>query len=354
MSEIHLEKGKKAIVIWLVIGIIMTVIQILLGGITRLTGSGLSITDWKPIMGAIPPLNETEWNQAFEGYKEIGQYKTLNNHFDLSNFKFIFFWEWFHRLWGRLIGIVFIVPFIFFWKKKYFNKELTWSLIGLFILGGLQAAIGWIMVKSGLNEDDLYVSHIRLAIHFITAFLLLVYEVWFLMRLTVRDSDRIVAPKLKQFIGAIIVLLIIQFAYGAFMAGLKAAPVAPTWPDINGTFIPSGVSSQSWINHPINVHVVHRSIAYIVFILIVISTVKFLRLKNKHHIKVVSKFSYWPIVLVLIQVLLGVLSVLNAHKIVHNQFGLYEMMAISHQTVAILLVMALVVQYYLLHKKQAI
>src|SRR5690606_9603327 len=160
MSAIQLSKGKKAIVIWLIIGIIMTVIQILLGGITRLTVSGLSITDWKPIMGAIPPLNETEWETAFEGYKKIGQYKSLNNHFNLQDFKFIFFWEWFHRLWGRLIGIVFIIPFIIFWIKKYFTKELTWALIGLFILGGLQAVIGWIMVKSGLNPDDLYVNHI--------------------------------------------------------------------------------------------------------------------------------------------------------------------------------------------------
>lgn len=353
MSAIHLEKGKKAIIIWLVIGIIMTIIQILLGGITRLTGSGLSITDWKPIMGAIPPMNEAAWNEAFEGYKKIGQYKTLNNHFDLANFKFIFFWEWLHRLWGRLIGIVFIVPFFVFWIKKYFTKELTWALVGLFLLGALQAVIGWIMVKSGLNPDDLYVNHIRLAIHFITAFLLLVYEVWFLMRLTIKDADRVAAVALKNWVGAVIILLIIQFAYGAFMAGLKAAPAAPTWPTINGSWLPDGMSDYSWINHPINVHFIHRGIAYLVFVWIVMMSLKWFKLSKSGQLsKVVSQFKYVPMVLVSVQVLLGILSVLNAHEIVHNQFGTYEWMAILHQTVAILLVSSLVVQYYLLLQKK--
>src|SRR5690606_30534366 len=122
MASFNITKGKKAIIAWLIVGIIMTIVQILLGGITRLTGSGLSITEWKPIMGAIPPLNEAEWMVAFQKYQQIGQSKYLNSHFTLSNFKFIFFWEWFHRLWGRLIGFVFIIPFLIFLKKKYFTK----------------------------------------------------------------------------------------------------------------------------------------------------------------------------------------------------------------------------------------
>lgn len=146
----------------------MIMIQVVLGGITRLTGSGLSITEWAPIMGSIPPLNDAQWEAAFENYQQIAQYKYVNNHFTLSDFKFIFYWEWFHRVWARSLGVVFAIPFIYFLIKKYFLKEMILPLIILFILGGLQGFIGWFMVSSGLNESSLlYVSHIRLAIHFI-------------------------------------------------------------------------------------------------------------------------------------------------------------------------------------------
>src|SRR5690606_16129360 len=153
-------------------------------------------------------------------------------------FKFIFFWEWFHRLWGRLIGIVFIVPFIYFWIKKYFTKNMIVSFIILFFLGILQAALGWIMVQSGLTPADVYVSHIRLAIHFIAAFLLLAYEVWFALKIKGQELQLSYSARYASLLAGFTVLLIIQFIYGAFMAGLKAAPVAPTWPDINGTAIP--------------------------------------------------------------------------------------------------------------------
>src|SRR5690606_29641599 len=124
----------------------MIIIQVLLGGVTRLTGSGLSITEWKPIMGALPPMNEKEWNEAFNGYKQIAQYKYLNSHFELSDFKFIFFWEWFHRLWARMLGVVFVIGFVYFLVKRYFDKEMILPFIILFILGGMQGLIGWIMV----------------------------------------------------------------------------------------------------------------------------------------------------------------------------------------------------------------
>ncbi|WP_305833183.1 COX15/CtaA family protein, partial [Klebsiella pneumoniae] len=151
----------------------------LLGGITRLTGSGLSITEWKPIMGALPPLNKTEWQQAFEQYQKIAQFKYINSHFTLGDFKFIFFWEWFHRLWARLISVVFLIPFIYFLIKKYFQQWMIKPLIILFVMGGLQGAIGWIMVKSGLNDENVYVNHIRLAIHFVAAMVLICYALVF-------------------------------------------------------------------------------------------------------------------------------------------------------------------------------
>src|SRR6476646_8121320 len=187
----NVERSNRIIANWLCIGVGMLIVQVLLGGITRLTGSGLSITEWDPIMGAIPPLNEQQWQQAFRGYQQIAQYKYLNNNFTLGDFKFIFFWEWFHRLWARLMGLVFLVPFIYFLVKGYFKKWMIPPLIMVFVLGGLQGVIGWIMVKSGLNDENLYVSHFRLAIHFIAAMLLIAYTLIFGLSLIMPPKDRV-------------------------------------------------------------------------------------------------------------------------------------------------------------------
>ncbi|HVG40277.1 MAG TPA: COX15/CtaA family protein, partial [Chitinophagaceae bacterium] len=226
-------KSSRPVAIWLLIGVLMIIIQIILGGVTRLTDSGLSITEWKPLLGTVPPLNEKEWNEAFEGYKQIAQYKHLHSYFTLANFKAIFFWEWLHRFWGRLIGLVFLIPFIVFLVQRRFNSQMIKPMIILFLLGGLQGAVGWIMVKSGLNNEDLYVSHIRLAIHFILALGLLAYTFWFALQLLVPKRQVVADRRLKNFTLSIIILLVVQLVYGAFMAGLKAATVAPTWPSIN-------------------------------------------------------------------------------------------------------------------------
>ena len=185
------EKRKKKIVAyWLLIGVFMIIIQVLLGGITRLTGSGLSITEWKPIMGAVPPVTEQDWNIAFDKYKQIAQFKYVNSHFELDDFKFIFFWEWFHRLWARLLGVVFAIGFVYFLVKKYFDKQMILPLVILFILGAAQGLVGWIMVASGLNDTELYVNHIKLAMHFMAALLLLVYTICFALQLLVHEHRR--------------------------------------------------------------------------------------------------------------------------------------------------------------------
>jgi len=169
------------------------IIQILLGGITRLSGSGLSITEWEPVKGALPPLTEQQWIIQFEKYKQTPQFHLLNFDFTLSDFKFIYFWEWFHRVWARLMGVVFAIGFVYFLVKKQFKKEMILPMVLLFLLGALQGAIGWIMVKSGLNEENLYVNHIRLAIHFIAALGLCCYVFWFALDLLV-DSAELRAP----------------------------------------------------------------------------------------------------------------------------------------------------------------
>ena len=199
MNEVVIQKsGSRAVAFWLLTGVGMIMVQVLLGGITRLTGSGLSITEWKPILGAFPPMNELDWVAAFDKYKEIGQFKHINFDFTLSDFKFIYFWEWFHRVWARLIGLVFLVPFIYFIRKKKISNEMVIPMIILFLLGALQGALGWIMVKSGLNEEDIYVSHIRLAIHFMAALGLLWYTLWFAFKLLIPEAARTFQPALKK------------------------------------------------------------------------------------------------------------------------------------------------------------
>lgn len=356
------NKKRRAVAKWLLLGVVMIMIQILLGGITRLTGSGLSITEWKPILGAVPPMNEQDWNTAFELYKTeaSGQFVNHNSDYTLSDFKAIYFWEWMHREWARLLGVVFLIGFTFFLAKKYFDKKMVQPFVILFLLGGLQGAVGWIMVASGLNPDDTHVSHIKLALHFMFALVLLCYTFWFALKLWVADDKRVLSISLNRFTLGLLSLLVIQLIYGAFMAGLKAAPAAPTWPDVNGTYLPQKVNSfgaevYKGINiitdHPIVVHYIHRSLAYILVILIMVWFVKVRRLAKEKQNNLLSKLSSSTVFFTLLQVLLGILTVLNAPLMTQNKFLRFEWFAELHQMVAIFLLMSLVFNYYLLKKR---
>jgi heme a synthase len=336
------------------IGVFMIIVQVLLGGITRLTGSGLSITEWKPIMGALPPMNEQEWVNAFGKYKQIAQYKYLNFHFTLEDFKFIFFWEWFHRLWARLIGVVFIIPFIIFIIQKGFKKEMIRSLIILFLLGALQGLVGWIMVQSGLDESELlYVSHYKLAIHFILALGLLCYTLWFALELLVPKQQITFNSSLRKFMGWLIVLLTLQLIYGAFIAGLKAAATAPTWPDINGVWWPDTIRSfgerpfagiSFLVDHPLVIHFIHRNLAYIITVLLLIWT--WLAFKEKGT-RVFQKTKAWPLLIVLLQIILGVLTVL--HAVNTNSF---LWLGVAHQFVAMVLLLSFVWMFYIIRSSR--
>lgn len=347
------NRKNKIVAYWLLTGIFMIIVQVLLGGVTRLTGSGLSITEWKPIMGVLPPMSQAEWQAAFEKYQGIAQYKYLNNHFTLGDFKFIFFWEWFHRLWARFLGVVFAIPFIYFLAKRYFSREMVIPLVILFILGGLQGLIGWIMVDSGLNDTNLYVNHIKLSIHFISALVLLCYTLWFALKLLVPSREIVRDKGLHNFLLVTIVLLTVQLIYGAFMAGLKAAMAAATWPTINGDWVPSGLGSNSWINHPINVHFVHRGLAYLLFIIIIIGFVKVRRVAREQGALSLQRSAVYTLVLIGLQVLLGIFTVISAPQIVPGHFGLFEILAESHQLVAMFLLIALTVQLFLVRSRAA-
>jgi cytochrome c oxidase assembly protein subunit 15 len=351
-SEINTSEAKKrkAVAVWLMIGVFMIVGQVLLGGVTRLTGSGLSITEWKPILGAIPPLNEADWQDAFSKYQEIAQFKYLNSDFTLGDFKAIYFWEWLHREWGRLMGVVFAIGFVWFLVKKYFSREMILPLVVLFVLGGLQGAVGWIMVQSGLNETDLYVSHIRLAVHFIAALLLLCYVLWFALKLLIPEEKKMVHGGIRRLTLITIALLTVQLIYGAFMAGLKAAPVAPTWPTINGEWLVHNTDSYgnrqyiglSWLtDHPLVVHWIHRTLAYVLFFGIIWLSVRIWRAAKSAGNKLVQKGAIWPALLVTLQVLLGIFTVLTAPQMTRNRFATFELFAEAHQLVAMFLLISL-------------
>ena len=346
--QISEQTTRKHIGIWLLTGVIMIIIQIALGGITRLTGSGLSITEWKPIMGSIPPLNEVEWLETFKKYQQIAQYKHLNSHFSLSDFKSIFFWEWMHRLWGRLLGIVFLIPFVIFLFQGKLSKKTTWPLVTLFLLGGLQGVIGWIMVESGLNQTNLYVSHIRLAIHFVAAMILLVYNFWLALKFLIPKTELRYSAKPWRFAFIITGLLGVQLIFGAFMAGLKAGVYAPTWPDINGAFFPTLSQSTSWLNDPITIHFIHRNLAYLIVILILMWTLKYGKIQKGEF----RSAAFLPMILVFLQVALGVFATIYSYKAVSQVWGIFEWMAQMHQIIAILLLLSLTFNIYILRKSQ--
>ena len=342
-TNLRTTGGSRAIAIWLYIGVGMIMVQVLLGGITRLTGSGLSITEWKPILGALPPMNEADWQAAFQQYQQIGQFKHINFDFSLSDFKFIYFWEWFHRVWARLIGLVFLFPFIWFIWKRMIAREMVLPMIILFLLGGLQGGLGWIMVKSGLNEEDVRVSHIRLAIHFMAALILLAYTLWFAFRLTIPAQERLYQPAIKNGWRAVLVLLFFQLVYGAFMAGLHAGSYAPTWPDMNGQWIPEGMTGNSFgfflTDNPFTVQFIHRGLGYLTAAYVVFMYFRSADIGGSPRF---SRVRHLPLVLVIVQVLLGVLTV--SYSDVAN---VLLWLGVAHQFVAMLLLMSILQVYYL-------
>ena len=347
MNEIEIQKNNRQIATWLIIGVGMLIIQVLLGGITRLTESGLSITEWKPITGALPPLNETTWQQEFDKYRNTDQFKFVHQYFSLKEFKFIFFWEWFHRFWARMMGVVFAIGFIYFLAKKKMNKTMITPMVVLFFLGGIQGAIGWIMVASGLVPKKYFVGHVELTTHFIAAMILLSYTLWFALSLLPSFASKIYNTKVKNILQQLLVLFFIQLIYGGFMAGLKAASTAPTWPSINGNFYPvvtDGFNfTDNLINNPLMIHFIHRGIAYLILI---VSIYFFVQSKSATDSKVFNKLRIGFLILILLQVLLGVSALL-----VSTSPATFVYVGVAHQFTAMMLVICLVSMMYIVHKK---
>ena len=252
--------------IWLYGLAAFVLLIVVVGGITRLTESGLSITSWKPISGIIPPLNEAEWLEEFEAYKQIPQYTYVHSWMELDDFKYIFFWEWFHRLLARALGLVFLVPFAVFLFQKRLSRDLAWPLFGLFVLGGFQGALGWWMVTSGLTELT-SVSQYRLAAHLTAASLLFIALIYVARSLTPGRSIGHVTGFHLATGWILLVGIILQIGAGAFVAGLDAGMGYQTWPLMDGAIIPKGlfIMDPAWRNlfeNALTVQFIHRGIAY--------------------------------------------------------------------------------------------
>ncbi len=351
------QYSSKLVARWLLLGVIMTIIQVALGGITRLTGSGLSITEWDVITGTLPPMNEQAWMIEFDKYRQTPQFQLLNFEFTLSDFKFIFFWEWFHRLWARLIGLVFAGGFIWFIVRKHFKKEMIQPLAVLFILGILQGAVGWIMVASGLTGDAVYVKPTRLALHFIFALGLLCYTFWFALKLLVKEDQLMQHKQLRSMNLLLIFVLVVQLLYGALMAGHKAANVAATWPKINGEWLPSSLFSHepfllNFIDNKILVHFIHRGLAYVLLVLVIVWSIRLWKTKGS---VLFQQIRMIPLILTTLQVLLGIFSILTSTGIIPGQWGTFEWMAQLHQLTGMCLLLSLVFTLFVIrpHVKTA-
>lgn len=321
--------------IWLIVLIFLVALIIIVGGLTRLTDSGLSITKWELFRGILPPLNETDWERYFLEYKLIPQYILLNSNMSMEEFKFIFFWEYFHRILGRFIGIIFFIPFLFFIYKKILSKFLLLRLSGVAFLILLQGGIGWYMVKSGLIEN-VTVSHYRLSLHLFTAFIIFSSLVWMLMNYySGFKRNFFTIDKNFIYLQILIFLIYLQIIIGAFVSGLDAGMIYQTWPLMNGSYFPTDNFLNNLFNFkdPSFVQFTHRNIAYIIFLLSIYSG--FLIYKNK--IKALY-YSYSVFMLfILLQVFLGIF-------VLYSNVNIYY--ASLHQISSIFLIASSLKLYY--------
>jgi len=305
----------RPVVRWLLVGCVLIACMVAIGGITRLTGSGLSITEWKPIMGALPPLNEAEWQEAFDKYKRIPEYALVNQHMDLAGFKDIFFWEYLHRNWGRMMGLVFIIPFVVFWRKGLLKGWLMKRSLAILVGGGLVGALGWFMVASGLDKDP-DVSHFRLAIHLCAAFTVCSLVLWTVF--DIREGRRALSGNGSteaRWLRVLLGLLLLQIVYGAFTAGLDAGRIYNTWPLMNGQFMPENVRAfgdlvKDLTDHKDGVQFVHRNLAWLVAAAFVAVAVHFRERVG------MRKAWRWMLGAVLLQFTLGVLTLVTHVHIV--------------------------------------
>jgi len=336
MSEITYTGDRLRPVRFWLYGLAAFVLLILIvGGITRLTESGLSITSWKPVTGVIPPLTDADWQAEFEAYQQIPQYEAVNSWMSLEDFKLIFFWEWLHRLLARTVGVLFVVPFAVFLFQKRLPRSLTWPLVGLFFLGGFQGFLGWWMVSSGLSELT-SVSQYRLAAHLSAAAVLFMALTYVARLLTPAQVEGHATNTDKSLAIGLLVLVFVQIVAGAFVAGLDAGMGYNTWPLMDGAIIPNGlgVMEPFWRNlfeNALTVQFIHRCIAYAI-----VAYAAFLvwRRSREGGLHGVHSWLSKASLVVLVQVSLGITTLLMMVPI---------SLAVAHQAVAFVLLGVIVI-----------
>jgi len=336
----------KAIQFWLAAGLVMIFFQIVIGGVTRLTGSGLSITKWEIVTGTLPPRSESSWNDAFEAYKQTPQYQKINEGMSMGDFKFIYFWEYFHRLWARIMGFVFIIPFALFAWRSYFTRTLFVRLGILFILAALVASFGWIMVASGLIERP-WVNTYKLTLHLSLAIVTFLY-LWFIYLSHVGVSSVKMGFRQRRSVLILFGLLALQIALGGIVSGAKAAMAYPTWPTMNGSWIPDVLlTGDNWvwsnfvqydqnIFFPALVQFLHRNLAYILTVALsawMVWTGK--RYDRNWWLSTILMSAF-----LVLQLVLGVLTLLHSKGTIPVLYG--EL----HQAIGILLISTLFYQVY--------
>jgi len=329
------------VAIWLFILTIMTFLMIVIGGLTRLTESGLSMVDWRPILGIIPPLSNENWLKVFSAYKASPEFIIVNKSMNLAEFKYIFWWEWFHRFFARLIGIIFILPLIFFVVKKAIPKRLFLILIVIFIFGLFQAVVGWWMVKSGLNDNP-YVSQYRLTFHLINALIIFAILFWTALNSSNNKIIQFYSSSFSEslfFIG--IILLFITIISGGFMAGTNAGQSFNTFPLMNGSIIPDDYIIDDYgfrniFENTITINFNHRWIGSFTFIYILSFTIYFL-LSSKITFAIKSISLFVVLFFSSLQFFLGILTLLSNVKIIF---------ASMHQSNSVLLLASLLFAYY--------
>lgn len=335
-------KKDKSVIYWLLSGCVLVFIMVVVGGITRLTNSGLSMTDWHLVTDTFPPMSEDKWVKAFEEYKKFPEYQKINVHndFQLDDYKFIYFWEWFHRFIGRIIGLVFIIPFVYFLIKKRIDYATLKKCFILLGMGALQGFFGWFMVKSGL-VDNPDVSHFRLALHLTFAFITFAYTLWVSLDL-IYPEKKFVLVDLKKLAQITMFFLIAQIIYGGFVAGLNAGLVHNHWPLMSdGQFFHDSIALEkdSWLlrftEGKSGVQFVHRTMAYVV-----VGLILYLYFKSKKYtLSTQQKKGLNALVaLVFVQFALGVLTLLYAVPL---------WLGLAHQVMAFFLLTAMT---YTLHR----
>ncbi len=323
---------------WLITLLIFIAIIVIVGGLTRLTDSGLSITTWDVVSGILPPLNNKEWEEVFDLYKEIPQFYLLNQSMTMDEFKVIYYWEYIHRVLGRVLGLLFLIPFIFIYLKKILNNNYIWNFFILFLLILLQGTVGWYMVKSGL-VDNTTVSHYRLAIHLNLALILFSAIFWYFLNIK-NNKDKVFFNFRNKFIlpKIFIFLIFLQITFGAFTSGLDAGKIYQTWPLMNNYFFPDDLLPKDIIfpkifNEPSFVQFIHRKLAYIIFIYVLFMSFLTFYKKDKNMYKSI----YFLLTMIFIQIILGIFTLLS---------GAYILIASLHQISTILLLISSIYFYY--------